>query len=59
MLRSLHLIRGRLAVRELKQSGVAVGALLNMKRSGVCLAVRRGEKIVLLNQDIMTDVFGG
>jgi len=48
-----------LAVRELEQSGVAAGALLNMKRSGVCLEVRRGEKIVLQNQAIMTEVFGG
>ncbi len=48
-----------LAVRELEQSGVAVGALLNMKRSGVCLAVRRGERIVLENQSIMREVFGG
>ncbi len=48
-----------LAVRELQQSGVAVGALLNMKRSGVCLAVRRGEKIVKQDQVIMKVVFGG
>ncbi len=46
-------------VRELQQSGVAVGGLLNMKRSGVCLAVRRGEKIVMQDQIIMKVVFGG
>ena len=47
-----------LAVRELENSGVAVGAALNMKRSGVCLAARRGEKIVQQTPDIQDKVLG-
>lgn len=47
------------AVRELEYSGVTVGNALNMKRSGVCLAARRGEKFVMQNPDIREKVFGG
>lgn len=46
------------AVRELEYSGVAVGEALNMKRSGVCLAARRGERFVLQNPDIREKVLG-
>ncbi|WP_298434284.1 helix-turn-helix domain-containing protein [Geobacter sp.] len=46
-----------LAVRELEMSGTAVGAVLNMKRSGVCLAARRGERVVEENPDIRARVF--
>lgn len=45
-----------LAVRKLEKSGTAVGAVLNMKRSGVCLAARRGERIVEENPDIRARV---
>jgi len=48
-----------LAVRELEKNGTAVGSALNMKRSGVCLAARRGEKIVEQNPGIRERVFGG
>ncbi|MCM2359445.1 MAG: transposase, partial [Geobacteraceae bacterium] len=45
-----------LAVRELEYSGVTVGAALNMKRSGVCLASRRGEVFVQQNPGIREKV---
>lgn len=48
-----------IAVRELEYSGVAVGEVLNMKRSGVCLAARRGEVFVLQNQGVKERVLGG
>lgn len=38
--------------------GVAVGKVLNMKRSGVCLAARRGEKIVQQNPGLREKVLG-
>jgi putative transposase len=46
------------AVRELEYSGVTVGEALNMKRSGVCLAARRGEVFVLQNPGIREKVLG-
>lgn len=46
------------AVRELEYSGVRVGEALNMKRSGVCLAARRGEVFVLQNPGVREKVFG-
>jgi len=48
-----------LGVRELEKSGTAVGLVLNMKRSGVCLAARRGEAIVRQNPGIREKVFVG
>jgi REP element-mobilizing transposase RayT len=48
-----------LGVRELEKSGTAVGLVLNMKRSGVCLAARRGEEIVRQNPGMMEKLFGG
>ncbi len=47
-----------LAVRELEKSGTAVGSVLNMKRSGVSLAARRGEMIVEQNPGIKERLFG-
>lgn len=46
------------AVRELGKSGTEVGSVLNMKRSGVCLAARRGEKIVEEKPEIRERVLG-
>lgn len=46
------------AVRELEYSGVRVGEALNMKRSGVCLAARRGEVFVSQNPGVREKVFG-
>lgn len=46
------------AVRELEYSGVRVGEALNMKRSGVCLAARRGEVFVLQNPGVREKVVG-
>jgi putative transposase len=46
------------AVRELEYSGVTVGEALNMKKSGVCLAARRGEVFVLQNPGIREKVLG-
>jgi putative transposase len=47
-----------LGVRELEYSGVAVGEALGMKRSGVCLAARRGELFVQQNPGIQEKVLG-
>lgn len=46
------------AVRELEYSGVTAGEALNMKRSGVCLAARRGEVFVRQNPSIREKVLG-
>lgn len=46
------------AVRELEYSGVRVGEVLNMKRSGVCLAARRGEVFVSQNPGVREKVIG-
>lgn len=46
------------AVRELEYSGVIVGDALRMKRSGVCLAARRGEVFVMQNQGVKEKVLG-
>jgi REP element-mobilizing transposase RayT len=46
------------AVIELEYSGVAVGEALNMKRSGVCLAARRGEVYVQKNQGMKEQILG-
>lgn len=48
-----------LGVRELEKSGAEVGLVLNMKRSGVCLAARRGEEIIRRCPDIIEKVLGG
>jgi len=47
-----------LAVREIGYSGVAVGQVLNMNRSGVCIAARRGEVLVQRNPVIKEKVLG-
>lgn len=47
------------AVRELGYSGVAAGNALNMKRSGVCLASRRGEVFVQQNPAVRERIMGG
>ena len=47
-----------LAVREIGYSGVAVGQILNMNRSGVCIAARRGEVIMHHNPEIKEKVLG-
>ncbi len=59
---SLQIVEARgvacyFAVRELEYSGVRVGEALNMKRSGVCLAARRGEVFVLQNPGVIEKVF--
>src|ERR1039457_3854430 len=47
-----------LAVREIGYSGVAIGQVLNMNRSGVCIAARRGEVLVQRNPRIKEKVLG-
>jgi hypothetical protein len=45
-----------LAVREIGYSGVAVGQMLNMNRSGVCIAARRGDILMQRNPRIKEQV---
>jgi hypothetical protein len=47
------------SVREMGKSGAEVGAVLNMKRSGVCLAARRGEKAIEGKTDLREKVLAG
>lgn len=61
--RMAHIVEARgvacyFAIWELEYSGVTVGEALNMKRSGVCLAARRGEVYVLKNQGIKEQILG-
>ena len=47
-----------LATRVLRHSGTDVGAMLNVQRSAVALAVRRGEKLVEGNEGLVESITG-